>query len=227
MTTKAQIKRLVAPVLARHTDLALVHGRGLIIVVKPVRHFLRAFFIDRTSSADTFRVEWFVSCLFAGPSRPMLSPQGDVYRRSFRRFWQWDDPEMPARFEAAITWEVLPRLRAVTDIAAYEALESSYEPRRDYILGLYAVLAIARGDLDEAARCLDAGYRPWGVAEFNQQRAGLGDRLKAEGSRLSAEDRRTLAEVLHAWEARAVDHLKLAPVWERTPFPLELGDPSA
>ena len=30
-----------------------------------------------------------------------------------------------------------------------------------------------------------------------------------------------LVEILHRWEAYTVEKLKLAAIWERTPFPLE------
>ncbi|MEZ5849035.1 MAG: hypothetical protein R3D68_00100 [Hyphomicrobiaceae bacterium] len=49
MTTAAQVKRMAKPLLARHPDLALV---GRMIVIRPVRHVLRAIYIDRTRSVN-------------------------------------------------------------------------------------------------------------------------------------------------------------------------------
>lgn len=44
MTTAAQVKKVVRPLLDRHADLALV---GRYIYVRPVHHFARAILIDR------------------------------------------------------------------------------------------------------------------------------------------------------------------------------------
>lgn len=52
MTTAAQVKKLVRPLLERHADLALV---GRWIYVKPVHHFARAVLIDRMLNPDKFR----------------------------------------------------------------------------------------------------------------------------------------------------------------------------
>jgi hypothetical protein len=61
MATARDVKKLLEPLLARHRDLEIV-GRELI--VKPVRHVLRAVLIDRTSSADTISPRWYVHHLF-------------------------------------------------------------------------------------------------------------------------------------------------------------------
>ena len=55
MTTAAQVKKMVQPVLARHPDLALV---GRWIYVKPVHHFARAVLIGRTAYAEEFEPQW-------------------------------------------------------------------------------------------------------------------------------------------------------------------------
>ena len=44
MTTAAEVKRMVQPLLSRHADLALV---GRWIFVKPIEHFARAVLIGR------------------------------------------------------------------------------------------------------------------------------------------------------------------------------------
>lgn len=61
MTTAAQVKNMVRPLLARHADLALV-GRWL--YVKPVHHFARAVLIDSTVYADEFEPRWAVLCIY-------------------------------------------------------------------------------------------------------------------------------------------------------------------
>lgn len=61
MTTAAQVKKMVQPVLAQHGDLALV-GRWL--YVKPVCHYARAILIGRTAYADDIEPRWAVVHLF-------------------------------------------------------------------------------------------------------------------------------------------------------------------
>ena len=65
MTTTAQVRKLVQPILARNADLALV---GRWIFVKPVHHFARAILIDRSSSPDELVPQWAVMHLFEAKS---------------------------------------------------------------------------------------------------------------------------------------------------------------
>jgi hypothetical protein len=53
MTTIAQVKRLVRPLLQRNPDLALVRRW---VVVKPVHHILRAISIGRSLDPKSFVV---------------------------------------------------------------------------------------------------------------------------------------------------------------------------
>lgn len=61
MTTVAQVKKMVQPLLARHTDLALV---GRWIYLKPVHNIARAVLIDRMLNPEKFRPQWAVVHLF-------------------------------------------------------------------------------------------------------------------------------------------------------------------
>ena len=61
MTTAAQIRKMVRPLLERNSDLVLV---GHWIYVKPVEHFARAVLVGRTSSAIRFSPRWAVIHLF-------------------------------------------------------------------------------------------------------------------------------------------------------------------
>jgi hypothetical protein len=61
MTTAADVRRMVQPLVSRHADLALV---GRWIFVKPVEHFARGILIDRTAYKEQFRPRWAVTHLF-------------------------------------------------------------------------------------------------------------------------------------------------------------------
>ena len=51
MTTVAQVKQAVQPLLQRNPDLALV---GRLLVIKPVHHVLRCVYIDRSLDPLSF-----------------------------------------------------------------------------------------------------------------------------------------------------------------------------
>ena len=51
MTTTAQVKEALIPLLARHSDLVLI---GRFLIVKPLHHILRGVFVDRSSDKRSF-----------------------------------------------------------------------------------------------------------------------------------------------------------------------------
>jgi hypothetical protein len=61
MTTTAQVRKLVQPILARKPDLALVDRW---IFIKPVHRFARTILIGRSSSVDEIVPQWAVMHLF-------------------------------------------------------------------------------------------------------------------------------------------------------------------
>ena len=61
MTTIAQVKRVVQPLLQRNPDLALV-GRDVIIT--PVHHILRGITLMRSINPELFIPAWAVIFLF-------------------------------------------------------------------------------------------------------------------------------------------------------------------
>jgi hypothetical protein len=225
MTTKAQIRQLARPLLERHPDLILASAAGgLIIAVRPVAHLLRFVILDRTGSADTFQPQWSVNCLFIKREHLNLFYEGWLRRRGPQRLWRWSDPAVAEEFVTPVEEQALPRLAELTTLEAFERFTLAADPPRgEYMNGFRALMAMARGDLDAAAALMDTGPRPWGTAALDQEHDGLGTRLKAQGAKLSPEDRRALAAMLHRWEAYSVEKLRLGPVWQRTPFPLELG----
>jgi hypothetical protein len=61
MTTVAQVRQAVQPLLQRNPDLALV---GRLIVLKPVQHMVRGIYIDRSLDPRLFVPTWSVLSLF-------------------------------------------------------------------------------------------------------------------------------------------------------------------
>lgn len=222
MTTAAQIKKLVKPLLERHSDLALT---GSVVVVKPVQHLLRFVFIERTGEAARFRPRWSLAHLFHKLNDwpvgygEFLSRHGP-YKRGL---WWWSEPDISQAFTERVETELLPKLRAIQSLRDYYDFSLSNDRVAvNHGWGVCFLINIAEGNLD-AARDLFLKNAPGrDLKWFDEKKPGLGGRLLEQGARLSAEDRTAIAEVLHEWVAYSVDKLKLASVWEKTPFPLEL-----
>ena len=70
MTTTAQVKRVVGPLLKRNPDLALVKR---LVVIKPVHHILRGIYIDHSHDPKSLVPTWAANFLFqpnATPGKP-------------------------------------------------------------------------------------------------------------------------------------------------------------
>lgn len=220
MATAKELKKLLEPLLARNDDLVLV---GRTIVVRPVRHIMRAVLIDRTSSADVLSPKWYLHH-FCTPSQWMhLSWGGDIYRGE-RKLWRVSDLESPERLASAIEG-VLPRLRAIAGFAEFIPEVRAHPYARHHLdwPKVRVVIEAALGNLDAArALCAEkivaAPPPPADNPEFIfRQDAGARELCR----RLQSGDIPGVAALLQQWEAALVKQEKLEPFWERTPFPVE------
>jgi hypothetical protein len=226
VTTRKQIMELAAPLLARNPDLALVKN---IIVVRPVAHFLRFIFIERTGNADTCEPRWGAAILFSGLVNIPIGDTQLLYRPGPRGLWSWSDPTMFQSFARTVENEVLPKLRAVNTAQDYIDKVLSHAP--DHPSSRWAptmLCSLAIGELEQARALLKQNPRIHGtdmsalfVQELDRLSIGLGTRLLERGERLEQADRLKLAEHLHELEAVSVKNLGLEKVWARTPFPIE------
>lgn len=221
MTTLKQIKEIAAPLLASHSDLILHSCGAAFLVLKPVHHLIRYVVIDRTSSADWFRMSWAAVSSFGRSRNFGLDDYNRVIPARPVGSWKWSNPLIYDMFAKCIEEQALPKLRAVQTIDDYEAYYLSKPRDMAPNTSFRSIFAIARGDFDAAASLIDVGPRARMVAALNAEHDGLGDRLKARGSGISSDDKRLLVDMLHRWEAQTVRNLKLESVWEKTPFPVE------
>ena len=221
MTTVAQVREVVQPLLQRNSDLALV---GRIVVIKPVHHILRGIYIDRSLDPLLFVPTWAVVFLFE-PCQSLSYNWGErVYRRPGR--WQLPDPNLPNDMAKAIEQQALPLLRPIQSIDDFIAFTSK-DRFRDTYLDLYPdrriFVDVARGDL-EAARTICTYFatdraKRWYLPKMQEEY----DRItKMLCPLVAANDRPGLARLLHAFEAGSVRDMKLDKLWEPTPFPIEL-----
>ncbi|MGV7029822.1 hypothetical protein [Methylobacterium symbioticum] len=236
MTNARQVKKLVAPLLARNPDLILSEHKtqGYELCLVPVRHVLRHIWIQRVSMANHFGLQFQVTEMFRPePHDPMTFGWCfDLVGRSPLTHppgtggcWYWADPTMAADFVVQIEERVLPVLRPLDTVEAFIAYARQHREwawSGDFTCR--TIMEIVLGNL-EAARAIWAENGGWFVPG-NRPPGNPGDdpafdRYCALGAALMADDRAELARLLHAWEGEWVAARKLSAHWQPTPFPFE------
>jgi hypothetical protein len=222
MTTQAQVKALVKPLLERHKDLALVKR---LIVVRPFDHVLRGVLIDRTSDPNCMNPRWLVDHLFEPRRTYHLSWGAQLYRRSHGP-WDMSNPRTQEVLFQEIEENALPHLREIRDLRdCYEFVSRNYFRHVLFDAPVEKiVLDVALGNLD-VAREISRNV----VAKRSVDEPHLDDvdreylrKVKALCALLKQDDREGMAGMLHEWEAEMVRNMKMEYLWEPTPFPLEL-----
>jgi hypothetical protein len=225
MTTAAQVKKLVQPLLDSNPDLVWV---GRQIYLKPIQHFARTILIDRMAYADAFRPQWAVLHLFQYRTSFTLSWGEWLSWPSGEKGWSWsiNDPDVAAELIKSIEQTALPILRAMQTLDDYLTYVSAHYLRHQLYEWATAkiVLDVALGDLEAARLLCDQNLASWSV-----ERPHHSDDKKAQLRKvrdlcalLQNDDRVELARLLHTWEAETVKNFKIEHIWEPTPFPLEL-----
>ena len=225
MTTAAQVKKLVRPLLTRHADLALV---GRWIFLTPIHHFARAILIDRTIGPEYFNPRWAVVHLFEWRRFFMLD-WGELLgnETSVRPgLWKISDPNVDLALCREIESKALPALRAIDSLEKYIGFVSGHHfGHKMFDWSEVRIIAeVALGDLDAARKTRDEQLVRWSADHPNYDQEDLEEleRLRALCARLTADDRAGMASLLHEWEAATVKNLKIEHLWQQTPFPLEL-----
>ncbi len=220
MTTAAQVKKLLRPLLDRHIDTALV-GRRLI--VKPVTHILRSVFIDSSSNKDRFNPTWQVSMMFEQGSDGGPTWGADIYP-AFEGNWLLTRPGIIEATCERIEEVALPVLRSVNtidDFVAFTTKERFPSKWLDAFPFRKIYAEIALGDLNAANESCER------VAENRKKSDYIAEILDPIINDIwpavRKRDKAALAKMLHRWETEAAKRMKLEHIWEPTPFPLELG----
>lgn len=225
MTTAAQIKKLVRPLLDRHSDLVLM---GNWIYLKPVHHFARAILVDRTSSADQFSPRWVAIHLFEWRKHLTLSWGSFLSnkRSPNRGVWQMSQPDIGEALIEAIEQQALPWLRAMATLDLYlDFVSQNLNRGHLYDRGPAQIIVhVAVGHIDAARALAERNAELWSVdkPEYDEDDKAMLRRLRQLCAFLKSDDRAGLARLLHTWEAETVKNFKIEHLWEPTPFPLEL-----
>jgi hypothetical protein len=213
------VKKLAAPLLARNPDLALV---GRLIVLTPVHHVLRGVFIDATSQANQCEPRWLMMDMLIKADDIIYGVGGSLFRSKPRTLWWLDDPEISADLVFVVERDVLPKLRFTQTLQDYfEAAVPKDPVALKRVWGMLLTFAVAMGDLDAARGFLANDRKGIYTRPLNEFREGLADRLLKDGAQVSAQDRQALADYLHECEEYTVGKLKIAHLWEKTPYPIE------
>ncbi|SDP13713.1 hypothetical protein [Phyllobacterium sp. OV277] len=212
MTTGAQIRKMVKPLLERHSDLAMV---GRFMVVGPIHHLRRGIYLDYCRTPEMFNPRTVVDILIP-PSDAGYLGRGDYLTDPGRGFWDATNPDAVQRFFDLLEDKILPRLRSTKTFDHYRVLTERYRASGDYYdrdRFFEMLIATAVGDFDLAQSIVEP------LPDMQFYLAYLAPSFYPA---LLARDRAEIAKILHAWEAQTIKTYKLEKFWEPTPFPLEL-----
>lgn len=122
MTTIAQVKQALKPLLDRYSDLALV---GRFLVVKPVHHITRGVFVDRSIDKVAFVPDVVTDMLALEPVRRYGFWGWNPERLYDQRVGTWDvtKPETVRAMREHIEVNVLQRLRSIVSLNDYRNYE--------------------------------------------------------------------------------------------------------
>ena len=200
-TRSANIKRYLKSLLAERDDLVLV-GRRLLI--RPVRHILRGAFFESMGGRTHFRIWPHLHPLYGHPeSTGCLEPiHGSLWDVTAAHF-------MPLLHDALL-YDVFTDIGSVTSL---RKLASRLEADRQMVTLCVVALALS-GRHETACTFLDAlsarnpTWEPWLIR----------DRQFLE------RDIKAVCAEFHEREERTVHALKIASIWEPSPFPVELPE---
>lgn len=238
MSTAKQVGDIVRPFLERHSDFVLV-GRS--VVMKPVRHLMRWFLIDRTSIKGYIQPSWYVSATFGPPPKYLLS----VGTRMARGVGYVGDPDTRSGLLEEMALVASEILRPA-NLDGLSALAWKAEPvfgpgATGFCMPLiangrfaealpYVTQAIERVDFSVQQRLsalkrhsrLDS--RPARLDAYSLEQSLEAQRsFKTLHALLLSGNPSAIAELLHKWEAAAVRAANVEHLWQPSPFPFELG----
>ena len=220
MTTVAQVKQVVQPLLQRNSDLALV---GRLIVIKPVRHLLCGVHVDRSLDPLNFVPTWSVILL-----SELQTSFGFLWGNRVRGHsgtWKTTYPDVSSAMCEAVEEEALAPMRSIKTFDDFINLTSTLQnPRRhiDFYPIARLTVDVARGDLAAAKAICDYLKTKKGKAGYFYAQERYERVMQGLCPLVAAKDRVGLAKLLHAYEAQSVKNLKIEKFWERTPFPIEM-----
>ena len=226
MTTKRQVKKLIAPIMTRNPDIAMIENDlGLQFVLRPLAHINRGFMIWPTGRADRPHCHWYLGYTFSkrnGPYSPFLF---DFYTRDAATMY-WSHPDHHDAVAEALETDVLPQLRSVETIdqilnfpPANDVMHKGRLEQPKHMLRLL----VALGRFQAAAAIVESVRN--GTADLTQgwNEAVRADLLDDLWPLVETRDLGALANLMHGWERQFVETNGMAAIYEQMPFPFESG----
>lgn len=218
MRANPEVKRYIAALLTRRKDLVL-QGRWLII--KPVTHFVRCVYFDRTR-APGLSVPWSMAMpLYDQPPRP-----GRLMGHKLLRPTKcWDFREIGGENELceALESTALPlveNVRTPNDFLSYVNTLDGWWPRVSseamcrFILGDTGGAERLFADVVEKQSRYPLQEQPEPDAPWPGSISVLLEHMRTQPA--------DLLRIMHDWEAGMIKLMKLEKHWDRKPFPCEI-----
>lgn len=226
MTTKKQVKTLLAPLLEKHADIAAVESRmGLQFILKPLGHVNRGFMIWRTSMPDSPNYHWYLGYTFSPRVMP-YGPHIEDFQVHPSETLRWSHPRQQSAFTEMLESEVLPLLRSIDSIEKLIAVGRERASVHNWWWDhpVHRVrLQVAAGQFEGAA----ATIREM-LAENRRETRHWNKQLYSEITEqlwpcVEQKDYSAVAALLHDWERQYVELNGLGAIYEKTNFPFEDG----
>lgn len=238
MSTIADMKRLLQPYVDRHGDLALV---GRAVIIKPVRHLMCGFFVDRMSMKNSLQPFWFVSLMYTPWMHKGFSWAGyDLVRHT-----NLEDEATQADIFLAMDIAFAELRGILNRCSAFGIKLKAYRKLEDFPIYRGLVQA-AEGDFQQAIENLsrhatseenhvqdkldfiEKYTSPHGrprqreLATLERIKEYL-NAVKTLIAVLEKRDRLGVAALLREWERGTAAAWKIEHLWEPTAFPFESG----
>jgi hypothetical protein len=223
MTTSAQIKKLVQPLLERNPELVI---SGRFVFFRQVNHILRGIYVDRYSYKEGFRPVWTLSSLFRPTEQLSISIGEQIYPAP-EDYWYINKPNIDEKFADRMEELALPRLEAYKTIEKFSNIKYNIMPNntmtleRSPVRKIYVDLAL--GNFQEAENLFEMfSQHPDYWIKYFHTLQHYNEMINEVRPMVRAHDKAIIAAKLHEWEAYSVKQLKLEKYWHPSPFPIEM-----
>jgi len=198
-TRPADIKRYLKPLLKQRSDLVVIDR---MVLIRPVRHFLRGAFLDRTSDKYKFQILPYLKPLWSPSWR--LDILDSIYGRGV---WQ---PHFEPLLIDTLQHDIFTPLGKIT---THDDLAGALPDELEFFTTRVCALVLI-GERERAEDCV----RDLENSEYARR---CRDRITSARDLLARDIKEVCAE-FHEREAKAVKAMKLQSIWEPSPFPVEL-----
>jgi len=198
-TRPADIKRYLKPLLKQRSDLVVIDR---MVLIRPVRHFLRGAFFDRTSDKYTFKILPYLKPLWSPGWR--LEILHSIYGTAV---WH---PHFEPVLSDTLQRDIFTPLGKIT---THDDLVGTLTDKVNFFTTRVCALVLA-GERERAEECVRD-------LEKSKYAARCQDRIESARDLLARDIDEVCAE-FHEREAKTVKAMKLEAIWEPSPFPVEL-----